>query len=147
MAITFRPGGNSGPVSIRTAYGELEFGVGQFCEGVRRDDGQYQLRTLSYRYTIGKPGESEPLFRWEYVRSPEEGKHYARHHFQSPQPTGLERDGRATLYQELHLPTGWVAIEEVIRFCLNDLSATTRLKPEEWHRLLTDSHERFATGV
>ncbi len=143
MAISFRPGSKPGPAIIRTSFGDLELGIGQFCEGVRRDDGQYQLRTLSYRYAIGYPDADEPLFRWEYIRQPQDGRFYARHHFQSPQPTGLERNGRTTLYQELHLPTGWVSIEEVIRFCLNDLGAQTQLSPEAWHQLLSESHQRM----
>lgn len=91
-SLDFRPGGNSGPVPIQTAYGELGLELGQPIQVIRHD---------------------------------------ARHHFQSPMPTGLERDGRATLLQELHLPTGQLSIEEVIRFCLN-----------AWHQMLTESYER-----
>ena len=41
------------------------------------------------------------------------------------------------LLNELHLPTGWVPIEEVLRFCIDDLGVRP-LSPG-WHETLAAS--------
>ena len=42
---------------------------------------------------------------------------------------------------DLHLPTGFTTIEEVLRFCIVDLGVTPL--SDEWDRVLTDSYEKF----
>jgi hypothetical protein len=39
-----------------------------------------------------------------------------------------------------HLPTGWIAIEEVIRFCIVDLGVRPKAG---WQAVLAESHEKF----
>jgi len=50
--------------------------------------------------------------------------------------------GRETVaLNDLHLPTGFVTVEEVLRFCIVDLA----VKPlsDEWDATLMDSYEKF----
>ena len=43
----------------------------------------------------------------------------------------------AVSLNDLHLPTGYVAVEEILRFCIADLGV--RLRSREWDRILLDS--------
>lgn len=148
MALSFRPSATSSSAPVHTRYGALGLEIGQRCATVAIAKRQYQLQTVSYRYTIGHMGdENEPLFRWEYIKHPAGDRaYYCRHHFQGPMPTGLHLDSKETLFQDIHLPTGWVPIEEVIRFCLHDLGAHAVCEPEDWDRILRESRETFMTG-
>lgn len=105
------------------------------------DDGRHRLRTVSYRYTLTPEGAREPLLRWEYEKVPGGGGRYCRHHRQGGVPLQF---GRAEVpLNELHLPTGFVTIEEILRFCIVDLGV--RYLSEDWHEILTNSYERFKT--
>lgn len=147
MALSFRPSATSAAAPIHTRYGVLALEIGQRCTTDEIAKGQHQLQTVSYRYTIGYVGEEhEPLFRWEYIRHPAgDNAYYARHHFQGPMPTGLRLGTTETLFQDIHLLTGWVPIEEIIRFCLHDLGAHAACEPEDWDRILRESRNRFMT--
>jgi len=45
---------------------------------------------------------------------------------------------------DLHLPTGWVTIEEVIRFCIVDLGVPTN-PAHDWDAVLEASYQTFRT--
>lgn len=83
-------------------------------------------------------GADEPLVRWEYERTPQDDATWCRHHVQGnlPLPAPL-----SISLNELHVPTGYTLVEEVIRFCIHDL----RVPPlfDDWHRRLLDSEETF----
>jgi hypothetical protein len=52
------------------------------------------------------------------------------------------RGNRRTLdAEELHIPSGWITAEEVIRFLIHEL----RVKPKSrnWDELLRESEEQF----
>jgi len=42
---------------------------------------------------------------------------------------------------DLHLPTGYVLLEEIIRFCIVDLGVRTL--DADWNKTLEDSEEKF----
>jgi hypothetical protein len=42
---------------------------------------------------------------------------------------------------DVHLPTGYVTFEDVIRFCVVDLEVAPLA--QNWHRVLRESHRRF----
>jgi hypothetical protein len=44
---------------------------------------------------------------------------------------------------DLHLPTGWVAFEDIVRFCIDDLDVTPL--SVSWHEVLDASYARFTT--
>ncbi|MDI3339907.1 MAG: hypothetical protein QJR03_05170 [Sphaerobacter sp.] len=102
------------------------------------------LRTISYRYALYRDGIDEPILRWEYVRLPGDNAQYCRHHLQGSIAVPLTDDReRHPSLNDWHLPTGWVTIEEVLRFCIVDLGVQP-LNPE-WDSILRDSYERFKT--
>ena len=47
--------------------------------------------------------------------------------------------------QRFHLPTGYVPIEDIIRFCIVDLRAPPL--SENWHELLEESYQKFRKGI
>jgi hypothetical protein len=41
----------------------------------------------------------------------------------------------------VHIPTGWVTVEEIIRFLISDLGV--KPKEQDWEKELRDSEELF----
>lgn len=100
---------------------------------------------MLYQYKLYAPDtfragdEREALLRWEYVKQwPTANDQWCRHHLQGPVNLAL---GGGVLLQHLHLPTGYVVIEDVIRFCINDLGVP--FLSAGWHQELEDSYKRF----
>lgn len=136
-------GGSAGTARLRTRYGELRLSIGQLCEAVVDDSGIHRLRTLSYRYALLPVSPGEALLRWEYLRTIQADAQYCRHHLQGPIRLDLydrQSHDQATL-QRWHLPTGWIPIEDVLRFCIVDLG----VKPlsDAWEPILAESAQRF----
>lgn len=72
------------------------------------------------------------------------GAEYCRHHVQGPIHFGItDRDRVEGSLQRWHLPTGPVAIEDIIRFCIVDLG----IEPLDagWGDILKRSYDRFWT--
>ena len=110
-------------------------------------NGMKRLITVEYKYTLTLGyrdawATAEPLLRWEYVRQPERGGLWCRHHLQGPVTLTLGRAGDVLL-NDLHLPTGYVPIEEIIRFCLVDLEVPSLSSSGEWPRTLDESYAYF----
>jgi hypothetical protein len=109
-------------IPIKTKVGTLHFYLGQSLETVKEGRRQYRLRTCEYWYRLQeKPGLSEPAFlRWEYDASlsPKEPKSCRNHlHVAAP----LQIASGPGKIESLHIPTGWVLIEEVLRFLIVEL--------------------------
>ncbi len=135
--VTFRQAGSLVTATLNTRFGPMGLYVGQVCDSVEMQQGR-QLVTAGYRYTLTPEEADEALLRWEYVRQPE--GLWCRHHLQGPVPLALGRREPVPL-NDLHLPTGYVTIEEVIRFCIVDLGVEPLSK--EWDAILTESYEKF----
>ena len=139
-----RQGGRPAAARLSTRFGPMALYIGQRYEAVPVADDRQRLITAEYRYTLtpGKLDEAtqrDPLLRWEYVRDVPDDATWCRHHLQGPVRLQI---GKAKLsLNDLHLPTGYVTIEEVLRFCIADLG----VKPlsRQWHRLLEESYQRF----
>ncbi len=140
MQLGFRAGGRVVAARLETRYGSLGLSVGQIYEAaVGR--GPPSPRLIRYRYALHAAADAEPLIRWEYDGRPsDQSARWCRHHIQGTVPIRLGR--RAVSLNELHLPTGEVPIEEVIRFCIVDLGA--RPLTGDWDQILTDSRRRSA---
>jgi hypothetical protein len=142
--IRFRRGISAAPAQLQTRYGPMGFYVGQLCDSVVDDQRSHTLRTTSYRYALLPDGHTEPLIRWEFVRAPANDAEYCRHHFQGPLGLGIaNREGIQANFNDWHLPTGWVALEDVLRFCIVDLGVPPL--HQGWSEILRDSYERFRT--
>jgi hypothetical protein len=141
--IRFRRGSDAATVRLQTQYGPMALYVGYLCNTVVDASGVHALRIASYRYALLPDGHTESLLRWEYIRTPAEDAEYCRNHFQGPISLGIRnRSGIDANLQHWHLPTGWVPLEEVIRFCIVDLGVTPL--SEAWSQILRENHERFS---
>jgi len=135
--LAFRQGGAPVEAPLSTRFGRVGLYLGQTCESTVGDDGLHRLRTVSYRYTLTPDGAREPLVRWEYEKKPKGP--YCRHHLQGDLALPF---GRTTVpLNDLHLPTGFTTVEEVLRFCIVDLGGPPL--SENWDAILTRSYELF----
>ena len=94
---------------------------------------------MRYAYGLIPDSSDTATIRWEYVRSPAAGADWCRHHVQGPIEIVLNR--AETTLNGLHVPTGYVPFEEIIRFCIVDLEVPSI--SEDWRAVLHDSYEQF----
>ena len=144
LGIGFRDAmGRPTEAPLETRYGPMRLGLTQSCSSTVTGSRHRQLHTLhtiSYRYTLAARNQAEPFVRWEYVKSPPRDARWCRHHLQGPIQLDVAEHHSLAL-DGLHLPTGFVTIEEVLRFCIVDLGV--RPLSRDWHDVLTRSYERF----
>jgi hypothetical protein len=149
-AISFRQHGLPSAAILQTKYGPMQFYLGQICDVVEGTRERLRLRTIQYQYTLKPPTAREPALRWEYDKFPDRNSYWCRHHVQGPASVDFD-GGYSTQLNDMHLPTGWVAIEEVIRFCIVDLAVPPLDKDQDangiprWHTRLQESYETFKT--
>jgi hypothetical protein len=136
--ISFREHGLPVPASLGAG---LYLELSQLLKATPVPDG-FVLRTIKYRYAIHRDDtlQSDPIFRFEYeshMTQPEFA--YCRNHLH------LHRDFDEAVSgirpSELHIPTGWVTIESVLRFLIAELG----VKPlsSNWPNVLSESEEQF----
>ncbi len=138
--VAFRRGQASIAAPVFT--NDLFLYIGQVLRVAQQRDGSWKLRTVQYRYRIqGSAGlEDEDCLRWEYVSREVRDTAHCRHH--------LHLQGEYTLgprrtipLAKVHIPTGWVTVEEIIRFLITELDV--RPKEQGWEKLLRESEEAF----
>jgi hypothetical protein len=134
-------------IELKTRYGPMDLSLKQTLDAVSDENRrQVRLRTVSYGYTLQPHAFDDRLIRWEYVRFPGGDSFWSRYHVQGPLRFEI-LDDRDTIHaltlNEWHLPTGWVPIEEVIRFCLHDLGSPAFSTREVWHAALADGVDAF----
>jgi len=92
-----------------------------------------------YGYTVTPHGDTQPVLRWEYDGHREDNPVWSLNHLQGPIQITV---GPTTLpLNDWHLPTGWVTLEDIIRFCIVDLAAEYRHRDDNWHQLLRESRQ------
>jgi hypothetical protein len=155
--IGFRQAGHPEEACFNSDYGWLSLSLTQNCDSIIDKDGKHELRTVAYWYYL-YGGNGTSLMRWEFKRlyptragweknqgKPEkdwvEPKYYARHHVQGDLP--LELNGQTVSLNNLHAPTGYVPIEDIVRFCIEDLGAKFKDRQDNWHGTLLDSYRLF----
>ena len=131
------------PIPLTTRVGRLYLHLAQLLEAEEYKDGEgkYRLTTLKYWYRLqdSAADDADALIRWEYEREP--NKYHCPQHVQQRATIGAPK-GKTIELNKVHLPTGWVPIEDVIRFLIVDL----RVKPpdhERWNAILTESTDTF----
>jgi hypothetical protein len=140
ITLSFREG-KPVAVPIDTDYGRLFFYLGQALEAVP-EDGMFRLVTRQYWYRIqtAAPLTAKAALRWEYdSATPPDA--YPRHHAQMKAALALGGGHQVDL-DKVHMPTGWVTVEEVIRFLICELG----MRPPcgaKWPDLLADSERAF----
>jgi hypothetical protein len=131
-------------------FGEIHVHIGQSLrctsDSKRSANERYKLGTRKYWYRIQSEvgNKADAIVRWEYVSPtlPEYADHGKRHcwrHMQMSHDLPLPK-GKLDL-DDAHLPSGYVFIEDVIRFLISDLG----VKPsdDDWHDTLIASERKF----
>ncbi|MCL5736920.1 MAG: hypothetical protein M1274_15345 [Actinobacteria bacterium] len=111
---------------------------------------------MNYWYYIYDE-DQRPIIRWEYARDwskaklvaqqtkgkkrTENPKYYCRGHVQGDLPIKMNRS--ALTLNDVHTPTGYVTVEDIARFCIEDLGVKFKDRPKDWHQLLLDSYAKF----
>ncbi len=128
-------------VPIQTAYERLFFYLGQALEVIPDENRGYRLTTSQYWYRVQhKPAlTTRATLRWEYTSSTPTNRE-ARHHVQMA--AALSLGDRSLDLDRAHVPTGWVTIEEVIRFLIVDLGVAPPCG-DTWPDELGKSERRF----
>ena len=111
-----------------------------------REDGAYRLRTVAYWYKLfpRSPLENDDaLVRWEYKAADPGCPGPCRHHVQFGKMAPRMALG-ATHFDltRFHMPTGWVLMEEVLRFLVHELGMKPRCG-DRWPEVLRDSEDKF----
>ena len=146
VSLGFRQAAGPQLAELHSKYGKLFLSLSQNCTSHKRSDGLHELRTRRYWYYIYDRDE-KPIIRWEYARDWEQKgtksdpKFYCRGHVQGAIPLSLNR-ADVTL-DDVHTPTGYVTVEDIARFCIEDLEVRFKDRPPDWHELLVASYARF----
>jgi hypothetical protein len=126
-------------VPLETKIGTLFLSIEQDLLAERSGRG-FRVRTERYGYRLAASdeGRAKSLIRWEYRRDIGRQRECRNHlHIAAAVPAG---DG-ALLVDKVHVPTGWVLIEDVLRFLIHDLEVTPRT--QDWARMLSTSETKF----
>ena len=121
--------------------GGLFLAVSQQLEVEPQSDKTWRLRTLEYNYHLleGSHPDSKWIIRWEYVSRRRRHDVHPRHHVHVA--TVIDTPAGKMDLDKLHLSTGWVTIEEVIRFLIADIGV--KPKTADWDAELIKSEELF----
>jgi hypothetical protein len=142
----FRQGGNWVGIPLDTNYGRLYFVLYQVVDA--RDTGKtgkarYRLRTLEYGYYLQETADQRraALFRWEYASDPP--MEHPHQHVQIRTTLTSDALQRPIDLDKVHVPTGWVTIEQVIRFLIADLGVQPPCGADKWEQILHESEQKF----
>ena len=133
---------------INTTYGKLYFWLAQSleCSYSPKDPAnrRYRLSTREYWYRLQTTDalDGSSLIRWEYMSPQHEryqGKRWCWRHLQLDAAKDLS--GGRMNFDRLHTPSGYVVIEDVIRFLIHDLRV--RAPSKNWHDMLMASDKKF----
>lgn len=139
-----RPGSARPTVVLDTAYGKLQFYFRQELHAEYQKEKGFRLTTRRYWYHLYRGDAIDAFMRWEYVdRKLEPEARYPRHHLHVHDVVLPIDDSSAGIdLKKTHLPTGWVTIEEVLRFLINELGVTPPCG-DRWNDELRDGERRF----
>jgi hypothetical protein len=141
VLLTFRnPEQRPTQVELDTRVGRMGFYFGQLCISDVDADGTHHLHTAEYKYLLTPAGSTTATLRWEYKRVVPPGSFWCRHHLQGP--VTIRFNQQDNMLDNLHLPTGYVPFEEIIRFLINDLKVEP-VSRRKWDGVLRESYERF----
>jgi hypothetical protein len=131
-------------VALDTVYGWIQFYFRQELRAEHEKGNGFRLTTKRYWYHLYKGDAIDAFMRWEYVdRKLEPEARYPRHHLHVHDvvlPVG--DTGAGIDLKKTHLPTGWVTLEEVLRFLINELGVAPPCG-DRWDQELRDGERRF----
>ncbi|HVO62234.1 MAG TPA: hypothetical protein VMT53_14955 [Terriglobales bacterium] len=108
---------------------------------VRPEAGKWRLYTLEYNYHLleAPSPDSRWIIRWEYKSHKRLRNEHPRHHVHLD--VTLKTSAGDLNLDHLHLSTGWVTIEEVIRFLIAEVGI--KAKSKTWDDDLLESEALF----
>lgn len=144
LAFAPRSGSARPTVALATTYGRVQFYFRQELRVEHEKGTGFRLTTRRYWYHLYKGDAIDAFMRWEYVdRKLEPDARYPRHHLHVHDVVLPVGDSGAGIdLKKAHLPTGWVTIEEVLRFLINELGVTPPCG-DRWNDELLDGERRF----
>lgn len=105
-----------------------------------RYPGEYKASTLQYIYELAletpELDEAPEVLSWHWHPLVTQDRPTPHMHVWGTQA------GLVASLSKLHVPSGRVAFEEVVRFLFTDLDVTPA-RPDDWDEKLTDSYDRF----
>lgn len=124
---------------LRTAPWHLY--LGQVLSAVQIGKKSWRLRTLKYSYWLqdGPTNDDKWFLRYEYVSRELGQSIHPRHHVHIP--ANIQHTKPQVDLTKIHLATGWVTVEELIRFLISEIGVKSR--NAQWDRLLSASEEAF----
>jgi hypothetical protein len=134
-----RGDGIATPLPLETRFGRLYLTLLQIMEA-EPELRKFRLKTKEYSYRLLDSADprSNAVLRWEYV-SDAAPDGFCRHHVQVN--TGVGFSGGLLDMNRAHAPSGWVTIEELLRFLIVDLGVVPVTR--SWAQVLADSERRF----
>jgi hypothetical protein len=106
------------PIQLDGSRGPIYFSLAQLLDTERNPKTKRQeLRTRKYWYHLKDTRDGEAAIRWEYDPAV---MPRCRNHVQFSGPAFVFAGAPLDL-KHLHLPTGWVLMEEVFRFLISEL--------------------------
>jgi hypothetical protein len=135
-------------IKLGTKFGALYFSLAQSleCDHDPKESAgrQFRLSTREYWYRLQRTPDpaGEALIRWEYMspRHKKYGDHrWCWRHVQLK--AGVDLDGGRLNFNKVHTPSGYVVIEDVIRFLVHDLNVKS--PQADWHERLNASEKLF----
>jgi len=132
------------PIPTAVPVGPWYLALSQVVRVDEAKSNDFVLWTVSYRYAIqhDSSATTEPIIRYEFVSTHVDPElSYCRNHVHlHPKFNGVV-DGIAP--SDLHLPTGWITIESVLRFLITEMQVPPL--SENWQDVLRESEEQFET--
>lgn len=127
---------------IAVLVGRYHLYLGQTLAVRQEKPKRCRLRTVAYAYRIcqGPDRDNNWFIRWEYNSREilRDAKHPRNHCHLS---TTAEFGGRTLDLAKMHIASGWVTIEEVIRFLIHELGV--KPKHKQWDERLRESEKKF----
>ena len=137
-------GGKTGdPRAAPLKQAPWHLALSQTIAVVRDRRHNWSLRTLQYNYRIqgGPDLRSDWYFRFEYKSREVLNALHPRHHLHIP--ISLDCGTKRVDLSRVHIPTGRVTLEEIIRFLIQELGVKAKVK--DWDSALRISEEEFWT--
>ena len=145
--LSFRRGDNSIAAPLRSSG--LFLFVGQSLIVKPKTAGRFtewRLKTVEYRYWIQGDSSFHTnawFFRFEYKSPKLRAGMHPRNHLHLP--CLIPCVGSNLNLADIHIPTGWVTVEEMIRFLIQELGVKSRAR--KWHELLVESERTFRLWI
>ncbi|HET7753588.1 MAG TPA: hypothetical protein VFK85_06740 [Anaeromyxobacteraceae bacterium] len=142
FGVSFRQGKKLATLPLDTVYGKLFLHLAQLVEAEKIDK-KYRLKTLAYWYRLQPSAglrETDALLRWEYDRCHDPRQPGPpRHHLQAA--ATVKWDAQVLDLNRLHTPSGWITIEELLRFLIIEFGVAPA--SADWPRIVADSEDVF----